>query len=189
MTARGNYCIPVAEAVWARTPREFPEKKSQGKCGACSRNRIYESVSQTLVPINIDRQKFMRNWKMSTMYSIEHIRSINLFLFYFLKNYSYYLYNTLLLFQNAISIKKNYPRIFETIHVQVTNSSWSSRKATLLLFNINRNDDCILLKNLDVDVNDKKSAGWQFEGWKKFKHEHEKWKMEVVRKAHHHLIV
>lgn len=189
MTARGNYCIPVAEAVWARTPREFPEKKSQGKCGACSRNRIYESVSQTLVPINIDQQKFMRNWKMSTMYSIEHIRSINLFLFYFLKNYSYYLYNTLLLFQNAISIKKNYPRIFETIHVRVTNSSWSSRKATLLLFNINRNDDCILLKNPDVDVNDKKSAGWQFEGWKKFKHEHEKWKMEVVRKAHHHLIV
>lgn len=114
---------------------------------------------------------------MSTMYSIEHIRSINLFLFYFSKNYSHYLYNTLLLCWNAISIKKkNYPRTFETIHDRFINSSCFSRKATLLLFNINRKDNCILLKNLAV--NDKKSVGWQLTVWRLKKVQARAWEVE-----------
>lgn len=44
-------------------------------------------------------------------------------------------------------------------------------------------------KILPLTIKSQSVDSWRFEGWKKFKHEHEKWKMEVVRNAHRHLIV
>lgn len=192
MTARGNYCIPVAEVVWARTPRVFPEKKESRKMrGMLEKPYIRECFSNS-------RADKYRSTKVYA--KLKNVNDV------FYRTYTFYRLVFILLFEKLLPLslyyftlilncyfnkkKKNYPRIFETIHDRFTNSSCFSRKATLLLFNINRKDIayCWKILMLTLTIKSQSVDSWQFQGWKKFKHEHEKWKMEVARKAHHRTV-